>query len=285
MLVKKIGRRILENIVARFNYKLVYEPPFARNKVTERVVYNAFYRGNCFKCFGGTVIGEYMMSGKGWDPQIKLLLEDCLKRKDGDKVSVVEVGANIGASLIPICSFFPNVTFHMFEPIHEFFSLLQENRVSYGCENVCLHNVAVSSENNAEVTIQSDIGNAGKIIIDGPIINKVRVRSRTLDSLFPDKNVAFLKIDVDGYEMAVIEGAKGLIARSRPDVFMEFYPKLIRQMSADPGELLSLLVQCGLTVFDVYSNAGELIKSSVNAGEVLVIAESVPHYVDILARE
>jgi Methyltransferase FkbM domain len=41
-----------------------------------------------------------------------------------------------------------------------------------------------------------------------------------LDDLI-DGPVDFIKIDVEGMEMAVLEGAAGLVARNRPDIYIE----------------------------------------------------------------
>lgn len=49
---------------------------------------------------------------------------------------------------------------------------------------------------------------------------KVDIKTATLDSLDPPPT-GFLKIDVEGHERAVIEGAKGLIQRDRPVMIVE----------------------------------------------------------------
>ena len=43
------------------------------------------------------------------------------------------------------------------------------------------------------------------------------------------RKVDFLKIDVDGYELLVVQGARELISRDRPAMLLEFHPTLIQR--------------------------------------------------------
>lgn len=47
------------------------------------------------------------------------------------------------------------------------------------------------------------------------------VNTDTLDNLVGDRQVAFLKVDVEGYEMAVLRGAETVINRERPFMVLE----------------------------------------------------------------
>lgn len=49
---------------------------------------------------------------------------------------------------------------------------------------------------------------------------------KKLDSLAPAK-VDFIKIDVEGYEGAVLDGARETIERFRPTIFLELHPRLL----------------------------------------------------------
>ena len=52
------------------------------------------------------------------------------------------------------------------------------------------------------------------------------VSVKSLDSLQLDR-VDLVKIDVEGYEGAVLEGALGTLARCQPTIFMELHPRLL----------------------------------------------------------
>jgi hypothetical protein len=51
-------------------------------------------------------------------------------------------------------------------------------------------------------------------------VRRVRVAMRTLDTMALDP-VGFIKVDVEGHELAVLRGAHALIARDRPTMLVE----------------------------------------------------------------
>ncbi len=134
--------------------------PKPADLATRRVA-TAFYRGHPFKCFLGDYLGESILTGAVWDEELGQIL-DRLAPLLGQG-HLVEVGANIGASLLPIASKYPRLTFHCIEPVPEFFSLLQENARSVGAPNVELHNIAVGAVDGAVIELQVQEGTAGAL--------------------------------------------------------------------------------------------------------------------------
>jgi FkbM family methyltransferase len=56
----------------------------------------------------------------------------------------------------------------------------------------------------------------------GDVLERIRVRAARLDDLVPPSlRVDFVKVDVEGVELAVLKGAKQLILRNRPVVLFE----------------------------------------------------------------
>lgn len=47
------------------------------------------------------------------------------------------------------------------------------------------------------------------------------IKTVTLDSILKDKLVSIIKIDVEGYELSVLEGAKSIIEKNRPKLVLE----------------------------------------------------------------
>lgn len=69
-------------------------------------------------------------------------------------------------------------------------------------------------------------------LVDG---QQITVPITMLDAEFNDspiEDISFIKIDVEGSELAVLQGAEGLITRQRPTLMVEIYPKF----AADPVE-------------------------------------------------
>jgi FkbM family methyltransferase len=73
---------------------------------------------------------------------------------------------------------------------------------------------------------------------------------RTLDGLvaemFGDEKIGFIKIDVEGYELQVLEGARGLLGEHRPNLQVEIWPENLR----DTVPVLWDLEYRGLFFFD-----------------------------------
>ncbi len=64
----------------------------------------------------------------------------------------------------------------------------------------------------------------------------------TLDQLFGNDTLApaLVKIDVEGHEIGVLEGARGLIARRATTFIVEYHPHIISAYGRRAEELLGL---------------------------------------------
>ena len=69
----------------------------------------------------------------------------------------------------------------------------------------------------------------------------------TLNSFIPylsDKNIALIKIDVEGNEFQVIEGGKELITKYHvPFVVLEFTPIYLKELGSEPLKLIQLFIE------------------------------------------
>lgn len=131
--------------------------------------------------------------------------------------NVVEVGANIGAHTVPLAKMVPDGMVFAFEPQAVVFQNLCAN-LSVNClANVLAWPYGVGKEAGRMIVPVYDYGrvnNFGGIALveegdglDVPIV--------ALDQFFSSQPVDFIKIDVEGMECAVLEGARQLIARCR----------------------------------------------------------------------
>lgn len=86
---------------------------------------------------------------------------------------------------------------------------------------------------------------------DGP--GTLSIPLRTLDSLRDE--LAFrpdvMKIDVEGYEIAVLRGAGRILSEDRPILFLEAHPQRIQELGGSMRELGDLLATRGYRVFDL----------------------------------
>jgi FkbM family methyltransferase len=114
--------------------------------------------------------------------------------------------------------------------------------------DIKIHEVALTNRNHGTIGIQDHPEHGGHnfAVYDSKQIKKsqhvVEVPARTIDSYNFDE-VDAIKIDVEGSELYVIEGAKDTIDRCRPSVQVEIVPKQCQQYGYDPQALYDFFAQ------------------------------------------
>jgi FkbM family methyltransferase len=270
----KIVKKIIKSILEANGYSVSkINPP------NKRQIYNTYYMGDCFKCIKDDPLTEELLLGKGWDNQLPKILESI---PDG---LIVEIGANIGTSLLPHSQFFPHLQFYLYEPVPVFYQILQENFKTFNKKNnVHIEQFAFASTDNEVIEINVGLGTAGKSkMVQYQLEDSTfKIKSKTIDSLFADKKISLLKIDVDGHEIDVLKGAKEVIRKQKPIIFLEFAPKIMKDIGLAPNEITEFLKEAGYNNIKIWDNFGNLIKLTNDWSELLLIASSTPHYLDIL---
>jgi len=151
-------------------------------------------------------------------------------------MTVVDVGANIGYyMLLADQCVGPSGRIICVEPSVENLPELRRNIDANALRNVELHEVALGAE-NGEVGLKTGI-NSGVAEL-GQAEHVVPVQR--LDALVSDR-VDFLKIDVEGYEGQVIEGASRLIETFRPTIFLEMHPHLVGRFGYSVDGVLGMI--------------------------------------------
>lgn len=159
--------------------------------------------------------------------------------------SVIDVGANFGFYTAYLSRLVGETgSVYSFEPIPLTFEILLHNIKSLPLRNVKAFNCAVSnsegygvmsipkwSASGGENFYQARIRRDETVVRDG--LRDVTVKLAPLDSSLIDskKRINFIKIDVEGHELEVVEGARALIARWKPAMLIE--------ISGDPDKQLS----------------------------------------------
>lgn len=145
-------------------------------------------------------------------PELDLILQAC----DGD---LLDVGANIGAIALPFAAARPEARVVAVEAHRRIAHILAANALSNHLLNVEVFNVvAGEAAGTIEVPMPplDALENAGAVsLYDKHATTMERVRMATLDELAPP-NVRFVKVDVEGFEPRVLQGAPHLLADVRP---------------------------------------------------------------------
>lgn len=114
---------------------------------------------------------------------------------------------------------------------------------------------AVASDIEGSATLRIPMGWSGQasvVPLDSPDIQEVSVPAHRLDDQgpeLPDGGTLAIKVDVEGWELAVLRGASDLLRRAGTVVVLaEFDPDHLRRAGTDPAELLQLLESIGRVV-------------------------------------
>jgi FkbM family methyltransferase len=147
--------------------------------------------------------------------------------------SVVDIGANIGLFTCFLSRLVADRgVVHSIEPVPVTYDILANSVQAMGLKNVRLWNVAVSDhEGTAWMEVPTYPGRSRRNFYRAAIVAQerptqslsYRVNLTSLDALagVVDSAPSFIKIDVEGHELAVIAGAMKLIAASRPSMLIE----------------------------------------------------------------
>ena len=191
--------------------------------------------------------------------------------KPGDVV--LDIGANIGYHTLKMADIVgPTGLVFAFEPDPNNFVTLTKNIEANGYKNIIAVNKAVSNK-PGKLKLYIDKFNKGghRIYSSFEKRESVEIEATSLDDYFKgstfiiDKKISFIKMDVEGAEPLVIEGAKRLIENS-PNIKMitEYYPLLIDECCGKGAYsifLSDLMNIFPYTIFEIdeYKNKKEYI--------------------------
>lgn len=123
-------------------------------------------------------------------------------RTKNTKPFLIDVGSNIGLSVLYFKKLFPESTITAFEPDPAAFELLQKNIDVNHLKNVAAHNYALANT-SGEITLYTNANRSGFLSIAREGVGTT-VRAKKLSDMLAQK-VDFIKIDVEGSEIDIID--------------------------------------------------------------------------------
>jgi FkbM family methyltransferase len=176
--------------------------------------------------------------------------------------TVVDAGANFGwYSLLAAKQ---GATVYAFEPEETSRSQLEQSISLNKFTNIQVYPYAASNQEGTTQFYLSNGWSGSSLTTDNPDANKtVTVKTVTLDKQLSDGHVDVLKMDVEGAEALVLEGAEKLLKKDMPDIFMEFYPKMLADMKSDPWFMLNKLEEKGYTTSIIDEVKPSIVTASI----------------------
>ena len=169
---------------------------------------------------------------------------------------VLDIGANIGYyTLIAARLVGSKGIVYAFEPEANNYGLLVKNIEKNGILNVISIQKAISNKCEKKELFLAKDGALASLSEDNTLIQKKgseEVEAVTLDDYFENiignNKVDFIKLDVQGAEGLVVEGAKEILENNNLKLTMEFWPWGIKNLGTDPLKLLHKLQNFGFKI-------------------------------------
>jgi len=144
---------------------------------------------------------------------------------------------------------------YAFEPEPNNFQLLVKNIQINDYTNITAVRRALSNK-NGKIRLFIDRINLGSPSLAEENVEEsvgfVEVETVTLDGFFrdvvKDTRIDLLKMDAQGAEGLIVEGARKILKETNPKIIMEFWPYGLRNLTADPSRLLDELQSYGFKV-------------------------------------
>lgn len=155
---------------------------------------------------------------------------------------IIDCGANIGLSVLYFKGLHPKATVLAFEPDAANFKLLQKNITANGLKDVTAMQSAVWTHNDT-VSFSSNGSQGSQISNENK--NSVTVKASRLADFLNQKQVDFLKIDIEGAEWEVLKDCAPYLHHVQ-DLFVEYHGKV------DEAEKLAGLLDLLKNKFQIY---------------------------------
>lgn len=186
-------------------------------------------------------VGRQIYNGEFHEEELAEAIKDNVSKGD----MVVELGGHIGAVTI---IFRENIgeegKLHVFEPEPENFSMLKKTIIRNDFSNVYLQNCAVSnSEGHVMISICSENTGSSSIKQDSDKMVEVKEKSAKQVVRNLESDIDWLKIDIKGAELEVIEDIKNEIG-SISGIFIELHPSYLD--NEDIETIYSILDENGI---------------------------------------
>jgi FkbM family methyltransferase len=161
-----------------------------------------------------------------WERETSPVILDNIRRSR----CFFDVGANCGIYTVMGCAANPALRAVAVEPVPRIFAALTNNVAQNNLgARVTLLNMALGETIGTVSFHEAEDPTMGSLAVDGYLGQQgkvIQVECRTLDSIVEELHVEpdFMKIDVEGFEHAVLRGGTGVLRKSRPRIVLEANP-------------------------------------------------------------
>ena len=203
---------------------------------------------------------------------------------------VIDVGANIGYYTLIFAQLVGSSgKVFAFEPEPKNFEILKKNIEINNYQNIVAEQKIVSDKSGIVKLFIAEHGIVGHRINQQKSSQKfIEVESIILDNYIKklnlDNKINFIKIDVEGSEPKVLEGAKEIMQKSNQlKIFTEFNREAVEEYGIEPKEMIDLFYRNGFKIY--LPNYKENKINLTNVNELLTSKETLLENINLLCKK
>ena len=147
----------------------------------------------------------------------------------------VDVGASIGLMSLVASKTSPKGTILSFEPQKERFEILVRNTELNSTKNIQLFNNGLG-KTEEQLQLHTDVFSPSLVDIENSKGKSELIDILVLDKLVESRKIGtigFLKIDVEGFELNVLKGAKHILSKKDAPIICVEYVKRLQKLNND----------------------------------------------------
>jgi len=182
----------------------------------------------------------------------KAVLDNC----SGYKI-FIDIGANVGGITLAVLKNFEHCI--GFEPSEKLYKQIKKIIEKEKISNVTIFPLAVGEKKETKFFYESPIQGHNRFSVNENKNEKwkrVKVDVETLDNILAQLGIeekCFIKIDIEGYELHAMKGAKKTLERDCI-IVTEFNPYLLKLHNTEPYEYIEYMKSFGYSFLDINSN-------------------------------
>jgi len=208
-------------------------------------------RQNQFVFYEFDYIGQHILRDGVWEPHF-----DEVIKLIGAGSCLVDIGANFGYNSVLMAKKTGlNGKLFAFEPQRLLFQQLNANLVLNDIQNAYTYNLALGNESGQVLTMepidyQQACVNLGALSIGS---GGETIKTTKLDDLEIGR-IDFIKLDAQGYEKFIMQGAENTLKKYMPTIFIEIEEHYLQKFGVTTDEIYELMSSFGYQIYKIQND-------------------------------
>lgn len=201
-----------------------------------------------------------VLLNREYEPEVS----EALRKYTDPNKDALDIGANVGFFTVLLTSLLSEDRRVLaVEPTPGALGYLRRNIEANNCAGRVILYEGVAADRSGESTLNvienreeySSLLKLTTPAVESGKLNEIRIPAETIDQLVREHDLApgLIKIDTEGAELQVLQGAKQTILNHRPVILCEVWPdEMLTEAGGSPGAAANFLRECGYSI----SNCG-----------------------------